>query len=82
LSVKASVAFAGRAWRSGSGQNTYGEFADADHQRVWGDAQIAVLLEETVDHDDSDWADEPHRFGRLARRVWNPLLEAEAVFEA
>ncbi len=79
LSVENAVSFAGKAWRSGSGQNEQGDFDDADHHRIWGDVWLDDLLEQGPEVADTVWPDEPHRFGRLARRVWTPLLEAEMV---
>jgi exodeoxyribonuclease V gamma subunit len=48
----------------------YGRFSD-----------VRVLLEERPRPDEAGpgWAaDEPSRFGRVARRLWEPLLEHEA----
>jgi exodeoxyribonuclease V gamma subunit len=81
MGVGPAAAFAGKAWRSGSGPNTYGEFSDTDHQRAWGEVDLAAVLGERPDPGDPVWPDEPHRFGQLARRVWTPMLEAETVHE-
>lgn len=73
-----SAIFAGQQWRQRSKDNTeYGEFDDDSHRQVWGDAQIGTLLAEPPT--DGDAYDEPHRFGQLARQVWDPLFEVEQV---
>jgi hypothetical protein len=54
-----------------------GDSTDADHLRVWGDASLEDLTGIPADPADRRWADEPHLFGQLARRVWTPLLDAE-----
>jgi exodeoxyribonuclease V gamma subunit len=77
--VRVALAQAGKQWRSGSGPNERGEFSDADFQQVFGDVPLTALLAEAADRTDADWPDEPSRFGQLARRVWQPLLDAEAV---
>jgi exodeoxyribonuclease V gamma subunit len=77
----ASQEWAGRQWRKDFDGREIGDFDDADHRRVWGDAQFRVLLGEPADPGDADWPDEPTRFGQLARRVWDPLLAAERVSE-
>jgi exodeoxyribonuclease V gamma subunit len=60
-----------------------GEQADRAHQLVWGDAApLDVLLAEkaTDDEQPAGWlGDEPHRFGALARRLWDPLRAAEKL---
>ncbi|MEJ7756747.1 MAG: hypothetical protein WKF83_10905 [Nocardioidaceae bacterium] len=61
------------------GERAQGECTDAHHQRIWGDAEIDVLLATPPDPADTAWPDEPHRFGQLARTVWAPLLAAEEV---
>ena len=40
---------------------------------VWGDVEFDVLLAEPDD------GDEGTRFGALARRLWQPLLEVEGM---
>ena len=56
-----------------------GEDADSAHVQVFGrDAPFACLL--TPPRDDEQWNTEPHRLGRLAVRLWQPLLDgAERV---
>jgi len=74
--------FAADAWRKkGSAQQEFGEFDDAHHQLVWGDASLQTLLQHVADPDDTEWPDEPHLFGQLARRVWAPLLDEEVIRE-
>ncbi|HSE70203.1 MAG TPA: exodeoxyribonuclease V subunit gamma [Nocardioidaceae bacterium] len=80
--VPRSESRAARAWRTKAQQKEVGEFDDAAHRRIWGDPTMSKLLSEPADPSDPDWPDEPHRFGQLARRVWTPLLEAEAVVNA
>jgi exodeoxyribonuclease V gamma subunit len=51
-----------------------GEQADPAHRLVWGDgAGFDVLLAEAGS------GGEPHRFGELARLLWDPLLAAETL---
>jgi exodeoxyribonuclease V gamma subunit len=76
--VETALVFAGRTWRSGEGQRVQGECTDAAHRLVWGDVPLSGLLTD-ADPTDAAWPDEQHRFGQLARRVWNPLLDAETV---
>ncbi|MDQ4006590.1 MAG: exodeoxyribonuclease V subunit gamma [Actinomycetota bacterium] len=75
----AAARFAGYAWRrKGSGPEEFGEFDDAAHRLVWGDAQLEVLLQHAPDPDGT-YPEEPHLLGQLARRVWSPLLSAERL---
>jgi len=50
---------------------------------VWGDAApLDVLLAEPAAEDEQPvgWLfDEPHQFGVLARRLWEPLRAAEKL---
>jgi exodeoxyribonuclease V gamma subunit len=78
LAVKVAESFAGKQWRTRSGQREIGEFSDPDHQRVWGVSHLDTLLQ-IRPSPDGDWPDEPHLFGQLARAVWTPLLDAETV---
>jgi exodeoxyribonuclease V gamma subunit len=59
-----------------------GERDDPEHVFVYGRfSDVRVLLEERPRPDEAGpgWAaDEPSRFGRVARRLWEPLLEHEA----
>ena len=71
----ASATYAAREWRSSGAEGAYGEFDDASHLRVWGDASFEALLALPPEAG----SDEPHLFGDLARRVWGPLLEAETL---
>ena len=56
-----------------------GEDADPSHVQAWGEhAPLECLL--SVPHEDEQWNAEPHRLGRLALRLWGPLLDgAERV---
>ena len=76
--VAASEVWAARSWRSPFDGRDIGDFDDAEHRRVWGDAQFTDLLQQPA-RPGEDWADEPHRFGQLARRVWEHLLAFESV---
>ena len=76
--VAASQAWAEKAWRSNFDGRDIGDFDDPEHRRVWGDAQLTAVLQEPARPGEA-WADEPHRFGQLARRVWEHLLTSESV---
>jgi exodeoxyribonuclease V gamma subunit len=56
-----------------------GEDADPSHVQVYGEgAPLDCLL--TQPRADEQWNSEPHRLGRLAVRLWEPLLDgAEKV---
>ena len=60
-----------------------GESHDGEHRLLHGeDAPLTVLTAQVplADETGPGWAgDEPDRFGRLARRLWQPLLAAEAL---
>jgi exodeoxyribonuclease V gamma subunit len=62
------------------------EQADPAHRLVWGDpAPFDVLLAEKATDEEQpvSWLDdEPHRFGALARRLWEPLRAAEKLESA
>ena len=71
-----ALARAGGAWRG-----KWGEFREPEHEQVFGrDAPLRVLTAAAPEPGDrpEGWADEPSRFGVLARRWWDPLLTAEA----
>jgi exodeoxyribonuclease V gamma subunit len=58
------------------------DYADADHDRVWGkDAPFEVITAQSPSADDQpqDAEEEGTRFGALACRLWLPLLSAETV---
>ncbi|MGZ4502257.1 MAG: exodeoxyribonuclease V subunit gamma [Nocardioidaceae bacterium] len=75
--VKASQAKAATEWRKNFDGRDIGEYDDADHARVWGDAPFQALL--TGHAREGAWAEEDTWFGQLARTVWDPLLTAETV---
>jgi len=72
-----SAKLAGKEWATKGQSGAYGEFDDGDHRRV----RLVTLddLRNERSHPDADYADEPHRFGQLARTIWTPLLEAEEI---
>ena len=75
-----AVARAGREWRASRNDGgEFGDFADREHQLVWGDTELRHLLQAPPvrgeEHDD-----EPHRFGQLALQVWGPLLHHERLY--
>ncbi len=74
----AAYAAARKEWVTTYGWNR--DDADAEHALVWGDpAPFDVLLDWPWDvpAPGSGWDSEPSAFARLARRVWDPLLEAD-----
>jgi exodeoxyribonuclease V gamma subunit len=75
-----AVARAATQWRASRKDGSeFGEFEDPGHRRVWGDARLRDLLgQPAVAGEPFD--DEPHRFGQLARQVWDPLLDHEGMF--
>ena len=70
---------AARAWTSeghGSWRRAE-ENNDGAIQFVYGsDAPFSVLWEQPIQQGEQ-WFDEPKRFGQLARRVWQPLVDDE-----
>ena len=71
---------AAKVWQSDrfAGAVVPGEDSDPAHVRVFGEqAPVEVLL--GTPRPDETWGSEPHRLGRLAWRVWRPLLEREQV---
>ena len=80
LDDDALLARAIEAWQSGG--DIPGERDDAEHVFLYGiHSDVRVLLEEAPEPDEAGpgWAgEERHRFGRLARRLWDPLLAHEA----
>ena len=78
-----ATALAEKEWAS---DRYEAEQADPAHRLVWGDpAPFEVLLAEKATDDEQPlgWlSDEPHRFGALARRLWEPLRAAEKLESA
>jgi hypothetical protein len=67
-------------WRKSLGDGReIGDFDDPEHRRVWGDAVLGDLLTWPA-RPGEEHEDEPHRFGQLARQVFGPLLDHEAVY--
>lgn len=54
-------------------QRRGGDRTQAENRTVWGDVDFEVLLAEPDD------GDEGTRFGALARRLWQPLLDVEGM---
>ena len=68
-----ALAKAAQEWKS-SYENT-----DRDHALVWGEAPAFSVLNDAP-WPDEQWHDgEPSRFGRLACRLWFPVLDVESV---
>jgi exodeoxyribonuclease V gamma subunit len=77
-SVASAQAKAGQEWRRTLGDGReIGEFDDHWHQRVWGKAHLTDLLAVGRAVTGEPFDDEPHRFGQLARHVFEPLLQHE-----
>ncbi|ERB55180.1 exodeoxyribonuclease V subunit gamma [Rhodococcus erythropolis] len=56
----------------------YGEMIDPSNAYVFGEARtLAELAADPPSDDEFVWAEEPTRFGVLARRLWDPLLTNE-----
>jgi len=72
-SVEQATADASRDWRSDFG----GEQDDRHHRHVWGDAAALADLLAAEPLPDEQWRGEPTRFGELACRLWQPILQAE-----
>ncbi|MCE0539983.1 exodeoxyribonuclease V subunit gamma [Kineosporia rhizophila] len=83
---KAAEGEAARLWHAGKtrqGQRFDGEQSEPEHCLIYGsEVDFPVLLAEppTPDEQGEGWvADEPHRFGRLSRRLWDRLLTHERL---
>nr|WP_269329303.1 exodeoxyribonuclease V subunit gamma [Kineosporia babensis] len=77
---------AAKAWNAGKskrGAPYPGEQSDPEHHLVFGeDVDFSFLLAAppAPDEQGEGWMmDEPHRFGRLSRRIWDRLLAAERL---
>jgi hypothetical protein len=70
---------AARSWKVVTEGKTWGEFEDPAHLRAWGVIEFPELLERAPipSEDGARFGDEPHRFGALARELWEPLLRVE-----
>ena len=69
---------AAREWEGSWGVE--GEQDETENVLVWGESTPFDVLwrhELPVDEPGSGWDQEPTAFGRLARRLWTPLLEVE-----
>jgi exodeoxyribonuclease V gamma subunit len=76
---KAAEAKAAVEWRKQLADGReFGDFDDPEHLRVWGSSRLPDLLEEPT-RPDEPYGDEPHRFGQLARQVFDDLLGCEAM---
>ncbi len=78
--IKASQIKAAQDWRRYYDGRAIGDFNDTEHRRVWGDVDLAVLLQAPA-RDGLPWAEEGSWFGQLARTVWDPLLTAETTVD-
>lgn len=75
-----AVARAAQEWRKQlKDGREFGDFDDVWHRRVWGESVLRDLLDEPA-RVGEEHADEPHRFGQLARQVFGPLLANEAMY--
>ncbi|HEX6246319.1 MAG TPA: exodeoxyribonuclease V subunit gamma, partial [Nocardioidaceae bacterium] len=72
-----AASFAGKEWRTQGNNGAWGEFDDGDHRRCGLRSLDDLLSERPVPGLPYD--DEPHLFGQLARTIWTPLLEVEAI---
>jgi exodeoxyribonuclease V gamma subunit len=73
--VEEAVETAARTW-----DDRFGDAADRHLLHVHGaGATLSGLLHAPPAGDERGWFDDPSRFGVLARRLWTPLLDAEAV---
>ena len=78
--AKAAEAKAAGEWRKQLGDGReFGDFDDPEHLRVWGKAPLSKLLT-LPPCPGEQYDDEPHRFGQLARQVFDPLLRHEAMY--
>jgi exodeoxyribonuclease V gamma subunit len=76
---RAALAKASSEWRKRLGDGReFGDFDDPEHLRVWGRGSLDDLVREPA-RPREPYDDEPHRFGQLARQVFGPLLEHEAM---
>jgi len=71
-----------QAAKKWDGERYAGESSDGEHVLLYGaEAPLSVLTEQAPQPGEtgSGWSDEePDRFGLLARRLWQPLLDHEA----
>jgi exodeoxyribonuclease V gamma subunit len=77
-SIPASVSKAGFEWRYNYSGRDIGEYDDAEHQLVWGDAQLSDLCI-AMPWPELPFADEGRLFGQLARLVFDPMFAAEGL---
>jgi exodeoxyribonuclease V gamma subunit len=78
--AKAAEVKAAGEWRKQLGDGReFGDFDDPEHLRVWGKAPLSKLLT-LPPCPGEQYDDEPHRFGQLARQVFDPLLRHEAMY--
>jgi exodeoxyribonuclease V gamma subunit len=75
------MAAASAAWSSSG--DIPGERDQPEHVFLYGprsDFRVLLKARPQPDETGEGWAgDEPHRFGRLARRLWDPLLAHESL---
>jgi exodeoxyribonuclease V gamma subunit len=76
----AAVARAAGEWRRERRDGSpFGDFADPEHVRVWGEVELRDLVASRPPRAGEAFEDEPHLFGQLARQVWSPLLAHEVL---
>jgi exodeoxyribonuclease V gamma subunit len=68
---------AGKEWMTKGNARSWGEYDDGDHRRCGLRSLEDLLAEPPVPG--LPYVDEPHLFGQLARTIWTPLLEVEAI---
>jgi exodeoxyribonuclease V gamma subunit len=76
--IPASISKAGFEWRYNFSGRDIGEHQDAEHQLVWGDAQLEDLTG-AMPWPELPFADEGRLFGQLARLVFDPMFAAERL---
>ncbi len=77
-SVDDALTPAGSRWLTGPKGKEYGEAVNPEHRQVWGEkAALSVLRAAPAEPGGPDG--EETLFGQLARRIWQPLLDAETL---
>jgi exodeoxyribonuclease V gamma subunit len=89
IATKASAEYAARRSRmtpdnalARAGQVWAGKFPEDDdeaHRIIWGEQPSIDVLAAAAAEPGEPYGDEGSRFGQLARRIWQPLLDAETL---